>query len=337
MRLRELPVIFRAEGWWEFKFGPILAMVYATALSGGVALTVHWPALVGIVVALAAVGVGANVLNDWADIAEDRAAGKSNRLAGKPRWFPILVIGVTGLVGCGALAWLRPGRAGLLLYAANVLVFFLYSVPPFRFKTRGWPGILADAAGAHTLPALFAVVSFAAAAGLRLAPVWLAIVAVWSLTYGLRGILWHQLADYENDRRTGGFTFVCRHGPMFAQRLGEWVVFPLEVLALAGLLWWASPWPALLLVCDGWLIWLRKTYHYVTTIIVTPCERFRIGLHEFNYALMPVALLVVLTAHHPWDGLILVAHVGLFPMGLVGWGRDLAGLTWRRLREAPAE
>jgi 4-hydroxybenzoate polyprenyltransferase len=333
MRLHELPVIYRVEGWWEFKFGPILALVYATALIGGVSLAAHWPSLVAIVVALTAVGACANVLNDWTDIQEDRACGKTNRLAGKPWWMPPLLVVVTGAIGCIALWLLRPGRAGIVLYATDALVFFLYSVPPFRFKTRGLPGILADAAAAHTLPALFAVVSFSTVVGDWPSPSWLAIIVVWSLMYGLRGILWHQLADYENDRRTGGFTFVCRQGPGLARRLGEWVAFPLEIVALAGLLWRTSLWPVILLVCDSWLIWLRKVYHYATTIIVAPRERFRIALHEFNYAILPVALLVVATFRHPADGLVLAVHVLLFPVGLKGWARDLGGLTLRWARE----
>ena len=130
---------------------------------------------------------------------------------------------------------------------------------------------------------------------------------------------------------------MCQSGPELARRLGEWVVFPLELMALAGLLWWcASSLPVILLACDGWLVWLRRVYHYATTIIVVPCERFRIRLHEFNYAVLPVALLVVSTSHHPWDGVILVAHCLLFPVGLIGWVRDVTSLTWRRGRKGLA-
>src|SRR5262245_46047013 len=130
--LFQFPVIYRTGGWWEFKFGPILALVYGTALQSGASLFQLWPQLIAILIALAGVGAWANVLNDWTDINEDLASGKSNRMAGKPPWIPALIVILTGIVWWLAALWLQPHLVGIMLYAANCLAFFLYSVPPIR-------------------------------------------------------------------------------------------------------------------------------------------------------------------------------------------------------------
>ena len=49
---------------------------------------------------------------------------------------------------------------------------------------------------------------------------WVASVAVWALSYGLRGILWHQLTDLETDRAAGVRTFARRY-PLAFLSLGR--------------------------------------------------------------------------------------------------------------------
>ena len=323
----------RARQWWEFKSGPVLALAYGTALQARVRVLTLWPTLIGIVVALAGLAAWANLLNDWTDIADDLKAGKPNRASTRPASTSAFAVVVAAVIGWSAALWLRPGTAGLLLYGANGLAFLLYSVPPVRLKTRGGPGLLADACGAHALPALFAVVSLAAAARLPLGAGWLTLVTVWSVAYGLRGIIWHQLADYENDRRTGNFTFVCRVGVAAAQRIAEWVWFPVEIAALGGIIWWCgSPLPLVFLAFDVALIWLRRVHYEEVLVVVTSPERFRIALHEFSDTLLPIAFLIAATLRHPWDGVILASHVLLFPIRLRHWLRDWATLLPREVR-----
>jgi len=76
-------------------------------------------------------------------------------------------------------------------------------------------------------PALAAVFIAYRGAQLAVGEVWVSSVAVWALAFGLRGIVWHQLRDVENDRAAGVRTFVFRH-PRAARVIGAFVVFPLE-------------------------------------------------------------------------------------------------------------
>lgn len=333
-RIRDLS---RAEGWWEFKAGPILAMAYAAAWIEWIPLHEHVPTLIGIVVSLTALAAAANVLNDYTDLADDAAAGKSNRLAGRPPWFAPAVLAGLASVGAATVAAMPIDARARGWYAANALAFVLYSVPPARLKIRGYLGILADAAGAHVLPGLYAVYALAASADVIPGPGIVALLAIGALAYGLRGILWHQLTDYENDAKTGGHTFVCRVGTERAIAFGEQVVFPIEIGALAFLVVvMGHPLPLLAIAAELFLVYLRRRYHLVTSIVVAPRERFRILLHELHFAVMPLVILLMLTIRDPWDGTILLAHFVLFSSRFRLWAIDLYQLGRRELDERRA-
>jgi 4-hydroxybenzoate polyprenyltransferase len=335
LRVSRLSALVRADEWWEFKFGPILAVTYGTALRAGKELSSTWPALAGIFIALACLGAWANVLNDWTDIDDDALAGKSNRMQGKPVWVPAGMVAGAMCLGLATVVWLRPGPLGLLLYVGNGLVFLLYSTPPVRLKTRGAWSAAADAFAVHVLPALFAIVSYSATTGIRLSPLWVTLVAAWTLGSGLRGILWHQLLDYENDRRTASHTFVYQIGPVNGRRLGTWVVFPLEVAALIGLLRLCpTTLPFIFLLFDSLLLWLRRVYSQERPAIVTAPPRYRIVLQEFSDTLLPLSLLTASTLIHPWDGVILGVHVVLFPVRLRRWLRDFGRLSYRHIKRS---
>src|SRR5258708_18851038 len=97
------------------------------------------------------------------------------------------------------------------------------ALPPFRFKERGAAGVLCDAAGEQLFPALVAVALACRGAQRAVSGAWVASVAVWALAYGLRGIVWHQLSDVDNDRAAGFRTFARRH-PRAAPFIGTFVV-----------------------------------------------------------------------------------------------------------------
>ena len=89
----KLVEITRVQSWWSYKFSPVLATFYATVCFIGVPVL---PLLPKLLLLLAALVVGAtyvSVINDWTDLADDRAGGKYNHMAGKSRLFPGLLLG----------------------------------------------------------------------------------------------------------------------------------------------------------------------------------------------------------------------------------------------------
>src|SRR5262249_55828124 len=142
-------------------------------------------------------------INDAFDREDDRKAGKPNRFddATAEAFARFLALPVIGVV---FVLWHWRNQAELLVAAAILAAVFLaFSVPPLRLKNRGVGGAIADATGANVLPALMAALVVIADSGNADHWTWLAAVAVWSLSFGLRGIVWHQITDEAADAASG--------------------------------------------------------------------------------------------------------------------------------------
>ncbi|TGE29541.1 UbiA family prenyltransferase [Hymenobacter metallicola] len=317
--------IARVQDWWSCKFSPVLATFYATAclLKAPV-----WPLLPKLLLLLLGLTVGAtyvSVINDWTDLEDDRAGGKYNRVADKSTAFPALLLGLCLVVGLGlGIYFWRTSALSGLLYLGSWVAFSCYSLPPLRLKKRGLAGVLADACGSHFFPQLLTVSLVSAWTGLALPGLWYGAVGAWALACGIRNILLHQLDDVEADAQAGVDTWVRRQGPRLVQRLGQVVVFPIEVLAFGLLLWLSQQlWPVLLLgvyaVLEAfkWRIWSTPPR------ILEPDSRILLG--EYYEVFYPLAFLLVLSAIHPLDGLVLGLHLLLF--GLRFW-QTIRQLGW---------
>lgn len=311
------PEIFRtarAAEWWEYKLSPVLATAYATAFLLKLPILSLWPQLLLTLIALAACAAYVSVINDLTDFDDDRASGKANRLAGKSRGFVAAVLACCILPGAGIAIHWRGEPLLLSLYLASWVAFTLYSLPPIRLKNRGVLGLLADASGAHLFPGLLAV---AVVYSRRVGPVdtvWLVSVAVWSLSCGARGILWHQIGDLRNDEKTGLRTFALLHKVAWLRRLGNWVIFPAEVAAFCLMLWHAGSRLALALLCYYALFtFLRKRLWGVNLVVVVPRDKPHILMLEYYELFFPLAFLLSSSGRYPPDALLVVPHLLLFP------------------------
>jgi UbiA prenyltransferase family len=319
----------RAGEWWEHKIAPVLAIFYATSLLAGASILALAPWLLLLLAALVPGAVYVSLLNDLTDRDEDRRAGKANRMAGAPArlaWAALAPAVAAGL----AIAWYwRDDPLLLGCYLAAWIAFTLYSLPPFRLKVRGVAGLAADACGAHLFPTLVAMLLAFRAAGAAPDPPWLAAVGLWAFAHGLRGILWHQLLDSEADEAAGVRTFVQRVPRARAVALGHYLAWPAELAALAFLLWkLGSAGPLIALLLYALLVRQRVRVFRIRAIVVEPRPRYLLLLQEYYILFLPVALLVEAALRRPLDGLILLAHLVLFPIGVATVARD----AWRLRR-----
>jgi len=286
-----------------------------------------WSGALSLFVAIVAAAAYASVTNDLADREDDLIAGKRNRVGGQPRLAIAAVLAAA--VGAGlVLCWLwRDDLRLVACYAATWLAFSLYSLPPLRLKRRGLPGVLCDAAGAHLFPSLAAVLLAGRGAHRGVSELWMASVGVWAFAYGSRGILWHQLTDLGNDRAAGIRTFASRH-PRAASAAGAFVVFPIELGALAAVFWQiGSVWPLAALA-----LYVLYSVHSArrwrtSAVIVAPKPRFFIVLQQFYSDLFPIALLIGGTLRDRRDLAVLIAHLLLFPGRWVHAIRRLSAST----------
>lgn len=315
--VQALLAVGRASEWWEYKLLPALAVGYLTCLLLG---SNAWAGLSGLgwlILALVPGGIFVSVINDWTDAADDALAGKTNRLSG---FLPQAIVAI--IVACLAAGWglIWLWRADALLvatYAAGWIAFTLYSVPPFRFKNRGLAGLICDATGANVVPALLATQLCARTLGQTLSAQWLAAIAIWSLMFGLRGILWHQLGDLDADRRSNTSTFVARSGAAVSIRLAKWIIFPLELVALAAMTWQVGSLAQLAcgiaLIIYAVLIHERIDRFEMTVTLVEPVPRSCILMHEYYDVFLPLALLLAGLADEPRVLVVLLMHLAFFP------------------------
>lgn len=304
----------RAGEWWHYKLVPIFAAFIATLTMLGQAIAPAWQAAVMLLLAITAGAVFVSLLNDLTDIDEDRRAGKTNRMEGRSTAFRAGGLAIPVAAGLAFLFVWRDDPLLASLYLAAWIAFSLYSLSPFRLKARGLWGVLADACGAHLFPTMVAMVLAFRAAGRPVDPIWIAAGAAWAFGYGLRGILWHQLADRESDRAAGVRTFGERHSPRLLVAIGRWFAFPLEAAGLAILIGGSGALlPLAFLGAYLLLVWLRLRHWSMTAVLVEPKPNYLIWLHEYYDVFFPLSLLIASAVRHPSDLLVLAAYLLLFP------------------------
>jgi hypothetical protein len=201
-----------------------------------------------------------------------------------------------------------------------------------RLKRRGIWGVIADASGAHLFPTLLGVVLVYRGQAAPIDSVWLVAVAIWSVCYGLRGILWHQLTDRDSDARIAVRTFAQAHGIATLRRLAHGVVFPCEVAALGCMLWLiGSVLPIVFLALYLLLAWSHpctggfQTRPYSPLVIVVPREgkvargiEYRLAMFRYYELYLPLALLLASALRYPADLLVAAVHVAALSLGTLG-------------------
>ena len=321
----------RADDWWNFKLASLLSVFYATALRKDLPIAALAWELVLVLAAIVTLATFVSLINDATDLADDAAAGKANRLAGRSASFRAAAIALTVAAGLGILYGWRNYPVVAALYLAGWVSFTLYSLPPVRLKARGFAGVLADGCGAHAFPSLAIAAAVLTVAAQLSDSGWLWAVGCWSLGYGMRGNLWHQLSDRELDRAAGVATFGARHSRKTVVDIGRWCVFPLELAGLLAMLWQiGSVLPVIGLVIHGVLIWQRAALWRVAPVVTDPVGSYQIVLHDYYDAILPVTLLLAAAIAHPLDWAVLAVHVLLFHARPAMVGRDAALLLQTR-------
>lgn len=303
----------RISDWWEFKLSPVFGIVYATAFTLQTSTLSLWQLLLLVLIALAPGAAYVSLINDLTDLDDDIASGKQNRLVGKSKKYIASVIAACLLSGVAVAIYWRHKPLLLFLYVAAWVVFSVYSIPPVRLKTRGLLGLLADACGAHLLPSLLVVALVFRWLNMPINRLWFAGVAVWSMCLGLRGILWHQLTDAENDKKISLPTFVSRRTITQLRITSNYFIFPLELCGLATLLWLAQSYVAIAtlgiyLILEA----TRKALWGTNLVIVVPHDRFRIVMLEYYELFFPLSFLLSSALNNPWDLLIVGVHLLFF-------------------------
>lgn len=301
--------------WWYHLVPPIAGVVYAVLYMGDIPVEKLAMDIMLFTISIIGTAGFGYWLNDWTDLASDIKAGKPNYTKGlgwqqksavlillfTTSWLPWLFL-PTHLISLSAL---------ILLY----FCFFVYSVPPFRFKNRAFLGVLCDIHYGHVLPVVIALSTFV--------PLWLPqrpvessiLILLMLLLYlkGFRNIIEHQLSDRKNDRLNGINTFVMSIGPLKAAKIIGFVLVPLELLVIAILLlqWSQELFIAYFLFLALYIFllyrWgvfhLSRRYHYLS---------FRYVANDFYESFFPLSVLLILCFRNLDYIIILLLHSVVF-------------------------
>jgi 4-hydroxybenzoate polyprenyltransferase len=333
--LKKILHTIRSHEWWEYKIPPLLAIGYATALTGSAPLYIAalWMLFLLLSVMIGAIYV--SIINDITDIDEDLASGKTNRMAkilpGK-RW---LFTAACLLLGVVFLYFFSNDFLSSLLYILPWISFSLYSFPPARLKKRGGWGVLADASGSHIFISLLMVASVSFHIGKKVDWLWFGVVGAWSLVYGLRGILTNQFADRENDLVAEVNTFATKTTAASFRTKAIGITL-IEFCLFSVMLWKIALWlPLLFLLFYFFVLYARrKIFGYDIVTVFTPHDRgFQIWMADYYQFFWPVSLLVV-AVPQPWTWLILLIHIILFPGKLILYFREFTIFFKRKTQKS---
>ena len=311
--------------WWEYKMVPLLAVAYLTTLNLAEPLEAALPRIALLFGALIVGAVYVSVINDLTDIKEDAVAGKRNSMANLRPSLRVAIVTLCVLLAALFIFLIYPDFQAMSYQALSYLVFTLYSVRPIRLKKRGFWGVLCDASGAHLFPSLLITTNLIFYFGGNTNLILTSSIGIWALMYGLRGILWHQFVDRENDLKSGTNTFAANIKPSKFQK-PEKIIFLIEIIALGTMLSQVLSFYVLFgLISYAFLVLTRRYVlgYKVFLILVSPNKGYQLLLNDYYFVFLPLSLLLVNASASNFGWFILIAHFVFFPNKIIVVTKDL--------------
>ncbi len=246
----------------------------------------------------------AYAVNDWADREADLAAGKCRTLSTLPAGAALVIVAAVLLSTVTVGYWLSKSWLYVGVLFGGLFLGMVYSTPPWRLKGRGIWGILIAPVLGKAIPVLLACVLYRRFG-------WYALVIVLAeFIKNAIDILFHQIVDYENDKRSDIRTYPVAKGLEPAGRLLHRLVTAGTLSALTmGLIL------ALLVAEYRWVLG-------AALVLAVPAaamgRRWSSGLRAGHSALhLPLTYL--------WFGGIVFLHSPLWLSAIAAW-RDLSFL-----------
>lgn len=309
--------LIRAIDWWEYKIPPILVVPYFIILSTNLGFKEALSILSFILLSLVIGAIYVSLLNNITDLEEDKLAGKSNKMGDFRKSTQIIMLLIPLLIGFVLVGFMIENCLASLFSELCFFSFTLYSLSPFRLKKRGLAGVFADALGSQLFPSLFAMTYISAHTNYELTALKFTLVSIWSLCFGLRGILWHQFHDLENDLKSGLYTIVQNMSSRTTKIFGLLLIV-IELLSLLGLLtiFGGYYFYFSLLAYFLYLFLYQRRTNVQIIILNYKQQNYCIFMNEYYQVILPIFTLLILTFVNPIFFFLLLIHILFFPLGL---------------------
>ena len=309
--------LIRYNDWWLYKVPFLLTIAYGTFYLTDICIENKWFEIIKIITYIIAAAIYVSVINDITDMKIDRLVGKKNLFLGLSKSIVHSILSLAIILQLIVIYSLQDNGQSVYWYIAAVVAYSLYSIPPIRLKENKYLSIIADTCGAHAFPSMF-IVTYINGITLTLLDInWAILIFIWSFSYGLRGIIYHQYKDKENDLYSGIHTL---SNSLTIKKLKLFVlfVFVIELGSLIYLLQILN-----ILTIYMWLIYylliiIVRTLIYSSKIIIAvPSSKFyQILLAEFYEMFLPISLLLSFTnCENTW--ILVMCQLLLFPKRII--------------------
>ena len=318
----------KAHKWWDCQIALMMGVAYSALLEQA-ALPAMLPllqtALLFLISSIGIAGFG-YLFNDLHDRVQDERSGARNLLAGNSSSIILAKFTLVLVMGLLPWIWLRGSHEIWCVLAFQYFLFFIYSQPPIRLKSRGVFGVMADSTYAYVNSSVVAALLFSGLTQGHLPSLYLSLLIGWTFTMGLRQILFHQLVDANRDLADGISTFVVRYGAFRTFRLLSRVLIPGELLLfslfLIDLGMSAIYIPLFFAGFTAYIyfrerkkwIWNAKNPFLLPPISLATLFTERVMDH-FMMGWFPMLMLAPLCLRQPWYLVVTVIHYFIFENG----------------------
>lgn len=230
----------RLQQWWRPKAGILLALLLLSAIMAKPEFSFFCFIAILSITTLVGIASFGHLINDLGDIQTDALAGKPNAMANKTwlaRW------SLLGLcLGLAIVPWffLPKDVFSLSLLGGEAFLLLTYALPPIRVKNKAYLAIIWDSLYAYVGPSILAFYTYTLAFNLNIPFYGFMLLGFWMLVMGIRHIVYHHVADRENDKKSNSANIALMHSKrkifLFLQR----AILPLELLTglvFMGFLW----------------------------------------------------------------------------------------------------
>ncbi len=303
----------------QYKFSIIFSSLYVVLFLGksyGNKILLY--IIVSILLSIGIAGIG-YVLNDLSDYKDDVINGKRNLFINLSTFSSIFLTSVFIVLSIFPWFILPFDYISLYLIIFEILLFFFYALPPFRWKEKGFLGVISDALYAQVVPCILATYTYSKIENnIRVCTFFLVVYLSWLILLGIRNILNHQREDFSNDISTNTNTFVIQIGIKYAENLIMHVIIPIELALFSIMLYMLPQSNHLFFYC-----YLIYAFVYISKEVIvtkklsnnsTNWYSFfnRQLLNEFYEIHLPILLLIYFSYHQSFFIWILVLNLLLF-------------------------
>lgn len=226
-----LKQIIRIPEWWDYIIPRYLGIVYFLIFHFDLTYDKGFTIYILFIAILFFTASFGYLLNEITDLQEDQKAGKKNRTERLTQFTKYSLLFLFLLLSFLPWSLLPVTKLNFGLFCIQFLLFFSYSVPPFRWKRYPVMGAVLDALYNNVVFTFIIITTVAILAeknsGIQW---WMSIVIfVWAFLKGLRGILLHLIMDRKYDKVAGKSTFITEFGPVFTINLINRFILPVEL------------------------------------------------------------------------------------------------------------